>query len=1087
MRPLDPGTKLRAYTLEHRIGRGGEGDVWFARNIRGQAVAIKARPNSDDNDARRFRAEFARLRTLRLPGVVQVLDAGADQGYLFFAMEVAEGVPFNQFMEPLTDTHQRLMAVCRAGAQVARALASIHRIGLAHRDIKPANIHVTGHPTQLTAVVLDFGTHHFGHGRDETGAMRGTPAYMSPEQRLGMPHDHRVDLYSLGAVIYEALMGAATGRVQPGQRCPSLVGAGPHISLPLADLVDRMLDLDPADRPSAEKVEAILRSVADGIELKSPSWPKPVFPEENTANLISGSRLVVGSLGDGVSRYIASARCAWYRKGYTSVMGRCSPARAYGPWRTILSQLFQQRSVKQRAELAASDTAVLHGIWPELPVRCQHPLSSPPDAQAAGLALANVLNRCSPIAVVLHHLDDADPGTQSSLPALMKHLDDKNRLWMTARAPINGLTMASAPAWNADAHIASWTELIGARAPVPPPTETGREFLRSAWAALSQERHLAPIPHPIPTSLCRLSVLREPFPEAVAVQVAPDLNTWVDQGHLVVVSPSTEDASARLRFASGATRLLAASDLNEKAEAHQLAALAWGRFPEEDEAIRARCIHLLYAKSASPKDIAAVIQLEVNRERPHEIRRWLDLQWLHLSDDQADEVKNTFEMRYAQLYAQLYIAPNTIELSDVRELTVEADSALRRGLSAHFKLAHAIRSGRGKVVADEARRWARSLSQSHPILAARMFREIAMADLGTSRNSASISASRNALFLARKGAALPAQDDTTDIETTLPINPKRLTQPEIDAATTYSAALVYDGSPSEALQLCEAMSARCLQAGHSRGAAAFLINGAIAALHKGQRGSAINALAEAATLQHTHGNVSVFANQAVTTARLAVERGDGAASRLLLDEAITAAQSASDPDLLGEAWASALDRATQTGSVMEARHALMAYGESDTWSARDHWPAALARWQWARGKLKNALLATAEPRQGYGGGCVQAEHARLLLLNGNSNAAVAAADSLLRTATRHDWADLVQFAHLVNGAARRVEDAAYQPLVTSSRESRWVHLYLGALHLDAIRRRGRGENVMPQLRRLRARAVDLNHQMYEALANPKGW
>ena len=86
MRALEPGTKLRAYTLEHRIGRGAEGDVWFAHSMHGRPVALKARPNTDDKDAQRFRAEFARLRTLRIPGVVHVLDAGADQGYLFFTM-----------------------------------------------------------------------------------------------------------------------------------------------------------------------------------------------------------------------------------------------------------------------------------------------------------------------------------------------------------------------------------------------------------------------------------------------------------------------------------------------------------------------------------------------------------------------------------------------------------------------------------------------------------------------------------------------------------------------------------------------------------------------------------------------------------------------------------------------------------------------------------------------------------------------------------------------------------------------------------------------------------------------------------------
>ena len=211
------------------------------------------------------------------------------------------------------------------------------------------------------------------------------------------------------------------------------------------------------------------------------------------------------------------------------------------------------------------------------------------------------------------------------------------------------------------------------------------------------------------------------------------------------------------------------------------------------------------------------------------------------------------------------------------------------------------------------------------------------------------------------------------------------------------------------------MATRCQQASLNRGAAAFLINGAIAAHRIGERRTATENLAIAARLQHTHGDVSVFANQAVASARLAAERGDLAAAPLLLDEAITAAQGLGDADLLGEAWSVVLDLATQTGDIMAARRALLAYGEDSAWSPRDHFPAALARWQWARGKLDDAVLSTDEPRQGYGGACVAVERARLLL-NGKTDAAVAAAQGVKKNAQRFEWADLNQFAELVIGA-----------------------------------------------------------------------
>jgi hypothetical protein len=118
---------------------------------------------------------------------------------------------------------------------------------------------------------------------------------------------------------------------------------------------------------------------------------------------------------------------------------------------------------------------------------------------------------------------------------------------------------------------------------------------------------------------------------------------------------------------------------------------------------------------------------------------------------------------------------------------------------------------------------------------------------------------------------------------------------------------------------------------------------------------------------------------------------------------------------------------------------------------------------------------------------MEAEKARLLLISGRNAEARKVAEALVERARQDDMREIVTFAQLVAGAAASLSDAEYEPLVRSTRKSRWVHLYLGALHLDAIRRQLRGENVSPIVRQLRLRARDVGHRLYEALGREDGW
>jgi serine/threonine-protein kinase len=195
------------YEILREIGRGGMGMVHLARDCRhGRRVALKLLPShaaSSVGEAR-FLREVAVAANLQHPHLVPVYDSGAADGYLYYVMPYIEG-------ESLRDRllrEQRLSCAdaLRIADQVLDALAYAHQQGVVHRDIKPENILLQGDH----ALVCDFGIARWALTPQQitaTGALLGSPQYMSPEQARGAETDSRSDLYSLGCVLFEMLTG----------------------------------------------------------------------------------------------------------------------------------------------------------------------------------------------------------------------------------------------------------------------------------------------------------------------------------------------------------------------------------------------------------------------------------------------------------------------------------------------------------------------------------------------------------------------------------------------------------------------------------------------------------------------------------------------------------------------------------------------------------------------------------------------------------------------------------------------------------------------------------------------------------------
>lgn len=210
MEPVnDPRLYSNRYQLTHLIARGGMAMVYRAQDtLLNRAVALKIlypELSEDPLFVERFRREAQAAANLSHPNIVPVFDWGEDRGTYFIVMELIEGTSLADMLRGSTTISAARSA--QIVAQVAAALGYAHRSGVVHRDVKPGNILIT---RDGQVKVTDFGIAQAVSSEDhlaEAGSVMGTATYFSPEQASGAAVDGRSDVYALGVVLYEMLVG----------------------------------------------------------------------------------------------------------------------------------------------------------------------------------------------------------------------------------------------------------------------------------------------------------------------------------------------------------------------------------------------------------------------------------------------------------------------------------------------------------------------------------------------------------------------------------------------------------------------------------------------------------------------------------------------------------------------------------------------------------------------------------------------------------------------------------------------------------------------------------------------------------------
>ena len=232
---LSPGLRLGPYEVVSRLGAGGMGEVYRARDTRlGRDVALKALPETWTRDAdrrARLNREARLLASLSHPNVASLFGIEESDGAPVLVMELVPGPTLAERLQPGPLPVREALDVAR---QVAEGLESAHRKGIIHRDLKPANVKLTA---EGRVKVLDFGLakalaataaddpqqeETASRGETATGAVVGTAAYMSPEQARGEELDERTDIWAFGCLLFECLTGR---RAFPGATASDTLAA----------------------------------------------------------------------------------------------------------------------------------------------------------------------------------------------------------------------------------------------------------------------------------------------------------------------------------------------------------------------------------------------------------------------------------------------------------------------------------------------------------------------------------------------------------------------------------------------------------------------------------------------------------------------------------------------------------------------------------------------------------------------------------------------------------------------------------------------------------------------------------------------
>jgi serine/threonine-protein kinase len=368
------GSYIGKYKIEEKIGRGAMAEVFKARHpILDRQVAIKLLHvflNDKTDILNRFQLEARNIAALAHPNIIQIHDFDREKDRYFMVMELIDGISLKQLIKD-KQVAGKLMPLAeslRIASHVGNALAYAHARGVVHRDVKPANVLLD---YDQRVVLADFGLARLTSSPQltSTGAIIGTPAYMSPEQGIGQSGDARSDIYALGAMLYHLVTGqipfngetpVAIIYKHVNASLPSPRTINPDIPASLEAVILRAMEKSPDKRfQSAEDLVAALDHIETGD-----------FPRREEPALRPAYYPVPGDAPDISLHVIETGKIMPLRHKHKYVIGRydgdSTPDVDLTPFNAAnkgVSRLHAEILISERREVLLLDLDSTNGTW----------------------------------------------------------------------------------------------------------------------------------------------------------------------------------------------------------------------------------------------------------------------------------------------------------------------------------------------------------------------------------------------------------------------------------------------------------------------------------------------------------------------------------------------------------------------------------------------------------------------------------------------------------------------------------------------------------------------------------------------------